>query len=132
MEERKKRPALSKGAQIMARLAAVLGALLLGLLLASDPKASELSKSLFGFKDLFLVGFFLSIGLTGDPSAETVGIATLLAVLAIFKVGLFFLSPQCSAGYSQYLKRRRKPNRLLPNRTPLGSAARQPTGYTCH
>ena len=31
----------------------------------SHAKASELAKALFGFKELFLVGFFLSIGLSG-------------------------------------------------------------------
>jgi predicted Kef-type K+ transport protein len=68
-----------------------LGALIVGILLASDPKASELSKSLFGFKDLFLVGFFLSIGLSGTPSLQSVGIAVLLSLLVIVKVGLFFI-----------------------------------------
>ncbi len=68
-----------------------LGALVLGVLVAGHPKASELAKSLLGFKDLFLVGFFLSIGLSGVPTFEAIGIAVLLAALVPLKVALFFL-----------------------------------------
>ena len=42
-----------------------LGALLLGILLASHEKSSELYKALMGFKDVFLIGFFLSIWFHG-------------------------------------------------------------------
>jgi predicted Kef-type K+ transport protein len=75
----------------MVRLKADLGALIVGMLLAGHPKASELAKSLLGLKDIFLVGFFLSIGLSGAPSLEDIGIAALLTVLVPFKVALFFL-----------------------------------------
>jgi len=68
-----------------------LGALILGMLLATHPKAGELANSLLGFKDLFLVGFFLTIGLAGTPSLAAVGLAALLAVLVTFKVALFFV-----------------------------------------
>jgi len=68
-----------------------LGALILGMLLATHPKAGELANSLLGFKDLFLVGFFLTIGLAGTPSLAAVGLAALLAVLVAFKVALFFV-----------------------------------------
>ena len=67
-----------------------LGALVLGMLLADHPKASELAKALLSFKDLFLVGFFLTIGLSGAPSPESLGIAVLLVAAVPFKVGLFF------------------------------------------
>jgi predicted Kef-type K+ transport protein len=40
-----------------------LGALFVGVLIADHPRASELSKAMFGFKELMLVGFFLSIGM---------------------------------------------------------------------
>jgi predicted Kef-type K+ transport protein len=72
-------------------LKADLGALVIGLLVSSHPKANELSKSLLSFKDLFLVGFFLSIGMEGIPTLETFGIASLLTVVVIFKVALFFM-----------------------------------------
>mgnify|MGYP000317248065 CR=1 FL=1 len=68
-----------------------LGALILGMLVAGHPKASEMANALFGFKELFLVGFFLSIGLKGLPDMEALGIATLFVMLTPFKVGLFFL-----------------------------------------
>ena len=54
-------------------LKADLGALIAGMLIADHPKASELAKSLLGFKDIFLVGFFLSIGLSGAPTLEALG-----------------------------------------------------------
>ncbi len=68
-----------------------LGALVLGILLAGHPKSSELAKTLMGFKDLLLVGFFLSIGLAGLPDMAAVGVAALLVAVLPFKVGLFFL-----------------------------------------
>ena len=39
-----------------------LGALIMGMMLAAHPKSSEMSKSLFNFKELLLVCFFLNIG----------------------------------------------------------------------
>jgi len=72
-------------------LKADLGALILGVLLADHEKADELAKALLSFKDLFLVGFFLTIGLSGTPSLEAIGIAFLLTVVTPLKVGLFFL-----------------------------------------
>ncbi len=45
-----------------------LGALIMGLTLASHPRASELAAVLLDFKDVLLIGFFLSIGLRGLPS----------------------------------------------------------------
>jgi predicted Kef-type K+ transport protein len=68
-----------------------LGALVVGVLAAGHPKAEEMAKSLLSFKDLFLVGFFLSIGLSGAPTLQAVGIGGLLTVGVIFKVVLFFL-----------------------------------------
>lgn len=68
-----------------------LGALIIGIVLAGNARASELSKSLLGFKDLLLVGFFLSVGLSGTPSMTAVGTALLLVLLIPFKTGLYFL-----------------------------------------
>lgn len=68
-----------------------LGALLLGVLLANSPKATELSKSLLGLKDLFLVGFFVSIGLTGVPDFDAVLLALLVTAIIVFKPIFFFL-----------------------------------------
>ena len=49
-----------------------LGALVFGALLACHPKASDLSKSLFSFKELMLVGFFLSVGMQGLPTSTII------------------------------------------------------------
>ena len=68
-----------------------LGALVLGVLVAGHPKAEEMAKALLSFKDLFLVGFFLSIGLSGAPELLAFAIAGLLTVVVGFKVILFFL-----------------------------------------
>jgi len=67
-----------------------LGALLAGMYLASHKKASEITKSLLSFKDLFLIGFFLTIGFTALPTWEMLGIATLLTLLIPVKFALFF------------------------------------------
>lgn len=67
-----------------------LGALLVGMYLASHSKASEINKSLMGFKDLFLIGFFLSIGFTALPTWEMFAMASLLTLLIPLKFCLFF------------------------------------------
>ena len=67
-----------------------LGALFLGVLVAGHPKTGEMSDILLSFKDLFLVGFFLSIGLSGAPSLQAFGIAGILTVAVALKVALFF------------------------------------------
>ncbi|MCL8024309.1 cation:proton antiporter family protein [Nocardioides bruguierae] len=58
-----------------------LGALAIGMLLASHPGSEALSKSLLSVKDLFLVGFFLSIGFTGIPDLPHLLIALGLVAL---------------------------------------------------
>jgi predicted Kef-type K+ transport protein len=67
-----------------------LGALLIGVLVGEYSKSKELAKSLVGLTDLFLVGFFLSIGLKGLPDWQEVAVACLLVLLMPFKVALFF------------------------------------------
>ena len=67
-----------------------LGALIIGALLAGHPAAAEVSRKLLGFKNLLLVGFFLSIGMSGHITVSAVLIALGLALLVIFKVVLFF------------------------------------------
>jgi predicted Kef-type K+ transport protein len=69
-----------------------LGALVLGILLSGHAKTNELAKSLLSFKDLFLIGFFLSIGLSGELSWQILGAALLLVALVLpFKTALYFL-----------------------------------------
>jgi len=66
-----------------------LGALVVGVLIAGHPRASELSKALFGFKELMLVGFFLSIGMEGLPTLGMLTAAILLCLLLPFKTGIY-------------------------------------------
>jgi len=66
------------------------GALVFGMLLANHPKANELAKALLGFKELFLVGFFLSVGLAAVPGWTEVFIALLFILFLPVKVAMFF------------------------------------------
>ncbi|MGI9621412.1 MAG: cation:proton antiporter [Acidimicrobiales bacterium] len=69
-----------------------LGALIIGLALASHPRAPELASSLLSFKDILLIGFFLSIGLAGTPSLAALGIAAAaLALLPLKTAGFLWL-----------------------------------------
>ncbi len=68
-----------------------LGALLIGMLLAGNPKTNELAKAILSFKDLLLVGFFLTIGLSGLPTVQILLASTLLVFAIPFKIALFFL-----------------------------------------
>ncbi len=68
-----------------------LGALILGAVLAGDQKAKELAKNLLYFKDLFLVGFFLSIGLSGWPEPTVLIVSVVLGAMALLKPAPYFL-----------------------------------------
>ncbi len=68
-----------------------LGALALGMLLAANKRASEIADNLFSLKELFLVGFFVQIGLAGLPGLRDVALALLLVLLIPVKVVFFFL-----------------------------------------
>jgi len=67
-----------------------LGALILGMMFATHFKAEELVKTMLGFKDLFLLGFFLSIGLNGQPTLGVILTALLITPFVMFKGALFF------------------------------------------
>ena len=67
-----------------------LGALILGMLVAAHPRAGEISASLLGMKDILLVGFFLSIGMTATLSLHAFIVAAALVVFLPFKVVLFY------------------------------------------
>lgn len=62
-----------------------LGALVLGMLLAGGGKADELNKTMMGVKDLFLVGFFLEIGLDVLPTVNGLMAAAILMLLLPLK-----------------------------------------------
>lgn len=67
-----------------------LGALVIGLLLSQHAKATELSKSLLSFKDIFLIGFFLSIGFTALPTLEMMPALAVVSFILIIKGVLLF------------------------------------------
>lgn len=67
-----------------------LGALVLGVLVGSHPKAGEMADALFSLKEVLLVGFFVNVGLTGDLSWSSAGTAALLLLLLPMKVLLYF------------------------------------------
>lgn len=72
-----------------------LGALLFGVLLADHPRAQELTKALWGLKELLLVGFFLNIGLSGLPTMEALqltGLALLFLPVKIVLLNLLLLA----------------------------------------
>lgn len=71
-------------------LSSELGALLLGVMLSSHKRAIELSNSIWSLKEILLVGFFLQIGLSGQPSFELVQQALLINALLPVKAVLFF------------------------------------------
>lgn len=67
-----------------------IGALLMGVLLGSHRRAKEMSESLWSLKEIFLVGFFLQIGMTGLPDASDFAFALAFAVILPLKGILFF------------------------------------------
>lgn len=68
-----------------------LAPLIVGVVVGRHPKAEELATTLMGFKDLFLMLFFLTIGLNGLPSWEGLAIALLLVAAMPLKAALFFV-----------------------------------------
>ncbi len=71
-------------------LKADLGALVGGLVVANHTKSDELSKTLLGFKEFFLIAFFLSVGLTGVPEWWMVGVSLIFILFIPIKGFLYF------------------------------------------
>lgn len=74
----------------MVSMKADLGALIMGMVLAKQPRSSEMASSLLAFKDLFLIGFFLSIGLQATISLDVLLVALLLVMLLPLKVLMYY------------------------------------------
>jgi predicted Kef-type K+ transport protein len=84
---------LALGGAALARALGVspeLGALLMGAALAGHPQTTELSGTLWGLREAFLVAFFLQIGLLGLPDAAGMGLALGWLALIPAKAALFF------------------------------------------
>jgi predicted Kef-type K+ transport protein len=71
-------------------LSSEIGALVMGVLLSNHPRAKELGASLWSLKEIFLVGFFLQIGLTGLPDWGAMVFAVAVGILLAVKGALFF------------------------------------------
>ncbi|HKK45861.1 MAG TPA: cation:proton antiporter family protein [Balneolaceae bacterium] len=69
-------------------LSSELGALVAGMLLSEYKVGEDLSKKLWALKEVFLVGFFLEIGLTGLPGKHDFFLA--IIALALLPVKSFF------------------------------------------
>ncbi|HEC28483.1 MAG TPA: potassium transporter Kef [Gammaproteobacteria bacterium] len=72
-----------------------LGALFMGILISTHPKSNEMAKSMLSFKDLFLLGFFLSIGMSGQLSQEALIIGLLLTPFIFLKSAFIFPLMTC-------------------------------------
>lgn len=68
-----------------------LGALVMGMLVSGHAKSKEMVSLLMHFKDFFLIGFFLSIGLSVMPTMDMFLISLAIAILINFKVIAYFL-----------------------------------------
>jgi predicted Kef-type K+ transport protein len=71
-------------------LSSELGALIFGAMLANHPRSQELSKSLWSVKEMFLVGFFLQIGIGGLPDQQALMFAVVAALVLPLKGILFY------------------------------------------
>lgn len=71
-------------------LSSEIGALVMGVLLSTHARAHELGKSLWSLKEIFLVGFFLQIGLTGLPDGAALIFAVVMGIALALKGALFF------------------------------------------
>jgi predicted Kef-type K+ transport protein len=72
-------------------LSSEIGALVVGVLLSTHRRAKELSDSLWSLKEIFLVGFFLQIGMSGLPDGNALAFALVAGILLPLKWVLFFL-----------------------------------------
>lgn len=73
-------------------LSAELGALIMGAMCAKHPKCGEMYDSLWSIKEVFLIGFFMTIGLNGLPTWDDAMFAlVVVALLPIQALVFFFL-----------------------------------------
>lgn len=68
-----------------------LGALIIGMILVNHKKSDELHDRMMGYKDFFLIAFFIKIGLIGVPTFKHFTVVLYLIPLIILKGILFML-----------------------------------------
>ncbi len=68
-----------------------LGALIMGILLSKHHRSAELNRWLISFKDFFLVGFFLSIGMMGFPTWSQVSVALGISLFLPLRLVIYFI-----------------------------------------
>ncbi|MCG8530496.1 MAG: cation:proton antiporter [Desulfovibrionales bacterium] len=83
--------AVGAGSFELVGLKADLGALIMGVMLATHPRAEELADSLLSIKDFMLLGFFLRIGMDGVPSPDILVWGMILVLFVPVKSLLFYL-----------------------------------------
>jgi predicted Kef-type K+ transport protein len=71
-------------------LSSEIGALVMGLMLSTHKRSKELSEALWALKEVFLVGFFLQIGMSGLPDWNDLVFALVFALILPLKGVLFF------------------------------------------
>lgn len=71
-------------------LSGELGALVAGMILASDERGDDLGDKLWGIKEAFLVGFFMDIGLIGFPPLDNFYFIAVLLLFLPIKSILFY------------------------------------------
>jgi predicted Kef-type K+ transport protein len=71
-------------------LSSEIGALVMGLMLSTHKHAKQLSNALWSLKEVFLVGFFLQIGMNGLPQVSDLVFAVIMVAILPLKGMLFF------------------------------------------
>jgi predicted Kef-type K+ transport protein len=71
-------------------LGAELGAIVLGALVSGHPRSGELASALWSVKELFLVAFFLSVGMADLPGLRELLLAGALLLALPIKAALYF------------------------------------------
>ena len=67
-----------------------IGALILGVILSKHQRSAELNRWLISFKDFFLLGFYLSIGMIGLPTPHQLLIAFAISLFLPFRFIIYF------------------------------------------
>jgi len=67
-----------------------LGALIFGIILSKHQRAAQLNRWLLSFKDFFLLGFFLSIGMVGFPTWQQLYMSLIICLFLPLRILIYF------------------------------------------